>query len=102
MTRRPARCGRMRPNARRLRPHQAQIRKGSTTISTSTHNVPNRLGIDTSVYLGSAELAAVCAVLGRIPTMEEYVARSAPVGKKTAEIYRTMNFDQIPAFSRAA
>ncbi len=82
--------------------NQAQIRKGSTAISTSTRNFPNRLGIDTNVYLGSAELAAVCAVLGRIPTMDEYVQRSAPVGKKAAEIYRYMNFDQIPAFSSAA
>ena len=82
--------------------NQAQIRKGSTAISTSTRNFPNRLGIDTHVYLGSAELAAVCAALGRIPTMDEYVQRSAPVGKKAAEIYRYMNFDQIPAFSSAA
>ena len=82
--------------------NQAQIRKGSTAISTSTRNFPNRLGIDTRVYLGSAELAAVCAVLGRIPTMEEYLQRSAPVTKKAGEIYRYMNFDQIPAFSSAA
>ena len=81
--------------------NQAQIRKGSTAISTSTRNFPNRLGIDTHVYLGSAELSAVCALLGRIPTMEEYLQHSAPLGKKAGEIYRYMNFDQIPAFSSA-
>ena len=82
--------------------NQAQIRKGSTAISTSTRNFPNRLGVDTQVYLGSAELSAVCALLGRIPTMEEYLQHSAPLGKKAEEIYRYMNFDQIPAFSSAA
>jgi aconitate hydratase 2/2-methylisocitrate dehydratase len=82
--------------------NQAQIRKGSTAISTSTRNFPNRLGIDTHVYLGSAELSAVCALLGRIPTMEEYLRHSASISKKAAEIYRYMNFDQIPAFSSVA
>ncbi len=51
--------------------NQAQIKKGSTAISTSTRNFPNRLGIDTRVYLSSAELAAVCALMGRIPTVAE-------------------------------
>ena len=51
--------------------NQAQIRKGSTAMSTSTRNFPNRLGIDTNVYLGSAELAAICALLGKIPTVAE-------------------------------
>ncbi|MDY0071592.1 MAG: bifunctional aconitate hydratase 2/2-methylisocitrate dehydratase, partial [Thauera sp.] len=54
--------------------NQAQIRKGSTAMSTSTRNFPNRLGIDTRVYLGSAELAAVCALMGKIPTVAEYMA----------------------------
>ena len=58
--------------------NQAQVRKGSTAISTSTRNFPNRLGIDTLVYLGSAEMAAVCALLGRIPTMEEYLQGFRP------------------------
>ncbi|MDD2669394.1 bifunctional aconitate hydratase 2/2-methylisocitrate dehydratase, partial [Zoogloea sp.] len=53
--------------------NQAQIRKGSTAISTSTRNFPNRLGIDTQVYLGSAELAAMCALAGRIVTKDEYM-----------------------------
>jgi aconitate hydratase 2/2-methylisocitrate dehydratase len=82
--------------------NQAQIRKGATAMSTSTRNFPNRLGIDTRVYLGSAELAAVCALLGRIPTPAEYLEQVAAVDAKAGEIYRYMNFDQIPAFRDVA
>ena len=82
--------------------NQAQIRKGSTAMSTSTRNFPNRLGIDTNVYLGSAELAAVCALMGKIPTVAEYLEQVNVVNAKSAEIYRYMNFDQIAEFSDAA
>ena len=82
--------------------NQAQIRKGSTAMSTSTRNFPNRLGIDTRVYLGSAELAAVCALMGRIPTVAEYMEQVSIVNQKAADIYRYMNFDQIPAFREIA
>ncbi|MGE5503215.1 MAG: bifunctional aconitate hydratase 2/2-methylisocitrate dehydratase [Actinomycetota bacterium] len=82
--------------------NQAQIRKGSTAMSTSTRNFPNRLGIDTRVYLGSAELAAVCALLGKIPTPAEYLEQVGVVNQKAADIYRYMNFDQIPAFAEVA
>ncbi len=82
--------------------NQAQVRKGSTAVSTSTRNFPNRLGIDTRVYLGSAELAAICALLGRIPTVAEYLEQIGIVGKKAADIYRYMNFDQIPDFKEIA
>jgi len=82
--------------------NQAQIRKGSTAMSTSTRNFPNRLGIDTQVYLGSAELAAMCALLGKIPTKEEYMQYIQVVNAKAADIYRYMNFDQIPAFVEVA
>jgi aconitate hydratase 2/2-methylisocitrate dehydratase len=82
--------------------NQAQIRKGSTAFSTSTRNFPNRLGIDTRVYLGSAELAAVCALLGRLPTPAEYLEQVAVVNKKAADIYRYMSFDKIPAFQDVA
>ncbi|WP_158043755.1 bifunctional aconitate hydratase 2/2-methylisocitrate dehydratase [Skermanella pratensis] len=82
--------------------NQAQIRKGSTAMSTSTRNFPNRLGIDTRVYLGSAELAAVCALMGRIPTVAEYMEQVEIVNQKAADIYRYMNFDQIPAFREVA
>ncbi|WP_372394755.1 bifunctional aconitate hydratase 2/2-methylisocitrate dehydratase [Azospirillum sp. HJ39] len=82
--------------------NQAQIRKGSTAISTSTRNFPNRLGIDTRVYLSSAELAAVAALLGKIPTTEEYLAQVGVVNKAAADVYRYMNFDRIPAFQDVA
>ncbi|MDR1855385.1 MAG: bifunctional aconitate hydratase 2/2-methylisocitrate dehydratase [Azoarcus sp.] len=82
--------------------NQAQIRKGSTAMSTSTRNFPNRLGLDTRVYLGSAELAAVCALLGRIPSKDEYLSQVEVVNKKAADIYRYMNFDQIDSFVEAA
>jgi aconitate hydratase 2/2-methylisocitrate dehydratase len=82
--------------------NQAQIRKGSTALSTSTRNFPNRLGLDTRVYLSSAELAAVGALLGKIPTMEEYMAAVGGLSGKTAEVYRYMNFDQIPEFVEVA
>jgi len=82
--------------------NQAQIRKGSTAMSTSTRNFPNRLGIDTRVYLGSAELAAVCALMGKIPTVAEYMSQVEVVNKKAADIYRYMNFDQIEEFRAVA
>lgn len=80
--------------------NQAQVRKGSTAISTSTRNFPNRLGIDTRVYLGSSELAAVCARLGHIPTLAEYQEAVGIISEKADDIYRYMNFDQIDEFSR--
>jgi aconitate hydratase 2/2-methylisocitrate dehydratase len=82
--------------------NQAQIRKGSTAISTSTRNFPNRLGIDTRVYLGSAELSAVSALLGRLPTPAEYLEQVGIVNEKAADIYRYMNFDQISSFTEIA
>jgi aconitate hydratase 2/2-methylisocitrate dehydratase len=82
--------------------NQAQMRKGATAVSTSTRNFPNRLGIDTRVYLASAELAAVCALLGRIPTKEEYLTQVNIVNEKAGDIYRYMNFDQISEFRELA
>ncbi len=82
--------------------NQAQIRKGSTAMSTSTRNFPNRLGIDTNVYLGSAELAAVCALMGKIPTTAEYLEQVKAVNAKAADVYRYMNFDQIAEFRDVA
>jgi aconitate hydratase 2/2-methylisocitrate dehydratase len=82
--------------------NQAQVRKGSTAMSTSTRNFPNRLGLDTRVYLGSAELSAMCALLGRIPGVAEYQEQIQAVNAKATDIYRYMNFDQIPAFVEVA
>jgi aconitate hydratase 2/2-methylisocitrate dehydratase len=82
--------------------NQAQIKKGSTAVSTSTRNFPNRLGIDTRVYLSSAELAAVTALMGKIPTMAEYLEQVQAVNAKAADVYRYMNFDQIKEFKEVA
>jgi aconitate hydratase 2/2-methylisocitrate dehydratase len=71
-------------------------------MSTSTRTFPNRLGIDTRVYLSSAELAAVTALMGRIPTMAEYLEQVQAVNAKAADVYRYMNFDQIPEFKEVA
>ncbi len=82
--------------------NQAQVKKGSTAVSTSTRNFPNRLGIDTRVFLSSAELAAVCALLGKIPTNAEYMAQVKTLEAKSADVYRYMNFDQIAEFKEVA
>ena len=82
--------------------NQAQIRRGSTAISTSTRNFPNRLGLDTQVYLGSAELAAVASLLGKLPSVAEYMERIQAVKAKAADVYRYMNFDEIPEFVEVA
>ena len=82
--------------------NQAQMRKGATAVSTSTRNFPNRLGIDTQVYLASAELAAVAALLGRLPTPKEYLEQVAALDSKSSEVYRYMNFDKIKSFSGMA
>ncbi|OYY20726.1 MULTISPECIES: bifunctional aconitate hydratase 2/2-methylisocitrate dehydratase [unclassified Polynucleobacter] len=82
--------------------NQAQIRKGSTAVSTSTRNFPNRLGIDTRVYLASAELSAVAALLGRLPTPHEYFEQVESLNAKAGEVYKYMNFDKIKSFSDVA
>src|SRR5690606_20260952 len=78
--------------------NQAQVREGATVMSTSTRNFPNRLGRNSNVYLGSAELAAICSRLGRIPTREEYLADMGVVNADGEAIYRYMNFDRIEEY----
>ncbi|MEO6517944.1 MAG: aconitase family protein, partial [Pseudoxanthomonas sp.] len=82
--------------------NQAQVREGATVFSTSTRNFPNRLGKNSNVYLGSAELAAICSRLGRIPTKAEYMAEVGVLDASSAEIYRYMNFDQIKDYKDIA
>jgi aconitate hydratase 2 / 2-methylisocitrate dehydratase len=82
--------------------NQAQVREGATVFSTSTRNFPNRLGKNANVYLGSAELAAICSRLGRIPTKAEYMADIGVINANGEQIYRYMNFDQISEFTDAA
>ncbi len=82
--------------------NQAQVREGATVMSTSTRNFPNRLGKNTFVYLGSAELASICSKLGRIPTKAEYMADVGVLEASSADIYKYMNFNQIKDFSDVA
>ncbi len=82
--------------------NQAQVREGATVMSTSTRNFPNRLGKNTNVFLGSAELAAVCSKLGRIPTLQEYHEAMGIINKDAASVYRYMNFDQIEEYADTA
>ncbi|TYQ30827.1 bifunctional aconitate hydratase 2/2-methylisocitrate dehydratase [Pseudanabaena sp. UWO310] len=79
--------------------NQARVADGATVFSTSTRNFNNRMGKDARVYLGSAELAAVCALLGRIPTVEEYKAIiTRKIDPFANDLYRYLNFDQIANF----
>ncbi len=79
--------------------NQARVEDNTTVFSTSTRNFNNRLGNGAQVYLGSAELAAVCAQLGRIPSTEEYLAiAAARINPLADELYRYLNFDQIEGF----
>ena len=82
--------------------NQAQVREGATVFSTSTRNFPNRLGKNSNVYLGSAELASICSKLGRIPTREEYMADMGVLTAASAKVYQYLNFDQIEDFRKAA
>jgi aconitate hydratase 2 / 2-methylisocitrate dehydratase len=82
--------------------NQAQVREGATVMSTSTRNFPNRLGKNTNVYLGSAELAAICSRLGKIPSKEEYMADMGVLTTNSDKIYQYMNFDQIEDFKEVA
>jgi aconitate hydratase 2 / 2-methylisocitrate dehydratase len=82
--------------------NQAQVKEGATVMSTSTRNFPNRLGKNTFVYLGSAELAAICSKLGRIPTKAEYLADMGVLSANGSTIYKYMNFDQMADFKAAA
>jgi aconitate hydratase 2/2-methylisocitrate dehydratase len=82
--------------------NQARVAAGATVVSTSTRNFPNRLGDGANVFLGSAELAAVTAILGKIPTVEEYRKYAADIDPMAADIYRYLNFDQIESYTQAA
>ncbi|MDD2738551.1 MAG: bifunctional aconitate hydratase 2/2-methylisocitrate dehydratase [Methylomonas lenta] len=82
--------------------NQARVAEGSTVVSTSTRNFPNRLGNGANVYLASAELAAVCSLLGKIPTVEEYMQYAATIDKTSADTYRYLNFNQLQSYQDKA
>jgi aconitate hydratase 2 / 2-methylisocitrate dehydratase len=71
-------------------------------FSTSTRNFPNRLGKNSNVYLGSAELAAICSKLGRIPTKEEYLADMSVLTAASDTVYQYLNFDKIGDYTESA
>jgi len=82
--------------------NQARVAAKSTVVSTSTRNFPNRLGDGAFVYLSSAELASVAAILGRIPTVEEYMEYASDLDTMADDVYRYLNFDEIESYQQAA
>ncbi|WP_457441159.1 bifunctional aconitate hydratase 2/2-methylisocitrate dehydratase [Pseudomonas sp. TE3786] len=82
--------------------NQARVAANSTVVSTSTRNFPNRLGDGANVYLASAELAAVASILGKLPTVAEYMEYAASIDSMAADVYRYLSFDQIAEFRDAA
>ncbi len=82
--------------------NQAQVKEGATVFSTSTRNFPNRLGKNSNVYLGSAELAAICSKLGRIPTKAEYMADMGVLTAASDTVYQYLNFDKVKDYTDAA
>ncbi|CAG9000216.1 MAG: Aconitate hydratase B [Candidatus Celerinatantimonas neptuna] len=82
--------------------NQARVASNSTVVSTSTRNFPNRLGDGANVYLASAELAAVVSILGRLPTVAEYLEYSNKINTTAADTYRYLNFDQLDEYTDSA
>lgn len=82
--------------------NQARVKDGATVMSTSTRNFPNRMGKEAQVYLGSAELSAVTARLGRLPTVEEYMSYTQRIAPLSDNIYRYLNFHEMTEYVETA
>ena len=82
--------------------NQARVEPEATVVSTSTRNFPNRLGDGANVYLASAEVAAICSILGHIPTKEEYSGYMSEINAMGSDIYRYLNFHEIASYKDAA
>jgi aconitate hydratase 2/2-methylisocitrate dehydratase len=82
--------------------NQARVRPNSTVVSTSTRNFPNRLGKGANVFLSSAELAAVAAILGKMPTLEEYRQYTGSLDPMAKDIYRYLNFNELTEYTSLA
>jgi aconitate hydratase 2/2-methylisocitrate dehydratase len=82
--------------------NQARVAPSSSVVSTSTRNFPNRLGKGANVYLASAELAAVAAILGHLPSVDEYKKYTQSLDPMAANLYRYLNFNELPAFNEKA
>ena len=81
--------------------NQARVAENSTVVSTSTRNFPNRLGNGANVFLSSAELAAVCSILGKIPTFEEYMFYAEQISESAQDTYRYLNFNHIKSYQES-
>jgi aconitate hydratase 2/2-methylisocitrate dehydratase len=82
--------------------NQARVEEGASVVSTSTRNFPNRLGDNANVFLASAEVAAISAKLGYIPTPDEYLSLMKDIEPMSGEIYQYLNFDQIADYQKSA
>ena len=82
--------------------NQARVADNCTVVSTSTRNFPNRLGAGANVFLASAELAAVCSIMGRIPDVPEYMEYAREIGKQASDTYRYLNFDRVSEYAERA
>ena len=82
--------------------NQARVAENSTVVSTSTRNFPNRLGKGADVYLASAELAAVASIMGKIPSMEEYMEYADDINTMADDVYRYLNFNEMESYTSAA
>ena len=82
--------------------NQARVLANSTVISTSTRNFPNRMGDGADVFLASAELSAVAAILGKIPTVDEYHKYMEDINPLADDIYRYLNFNEIETYVKSA
>ncbi len=82
--------------------NQARVAPNTTCVSTSTRNFPNRLGQGANVYLASAELASVAAVMGKLPTVEEYMQYAQQIDSMAGDIYRYLNFDKMGEYTEKA
>jgi aconitate hydratase 2/2-methylisocitrate dehydratase len=82
--------------------NQARVLANSTVVSTSTRNFPNRLGAGADVYLASAELSAVASIMGKIPTMEEYMVYANDINTMADDVYRYLNFNEMDSYMAAA
>jgi aconitate hydratase 2/2-methylisocitrate dehydratase len=82
--------------------NQARVASNSTVVSTSTRNFPNRLGEGANVYLASAELAAIAAVMGKLPTPAEYLSYASKINSMASDIYRYLNFNEIESYQKSA
>jgi aconitate hydratase 2 / 2-methylisocitrate dehydratase len=78
--------------------NQARVADKSTVVSTSTRNFPNRLGKGADVFLASAEVAAVAAIEGKLPTVEQYMKYADRINATASDTFRYMNFDKLPEY----